>query len=141
MTGTAISNPNGAYGYTDLQTKLPSEQDEFSASAVIADRAVVALSSTGTVATALTNGVAATAFGIAVQPAAAAGEPIQVVTYGIAENVPCAGAVAHGDILKASATTAGRVSTTATPAAGEAIGFAIGASTANTVDVFVIKSL
>jgi len=92
------------------------------------------------IASAATNGTASLAVGVAIKDAAANGRA-KVVVYGIAENVPAAGAVAAGDILKRSATTAGYVSATASPAAGEAIGIAINASSSNAVDMWVCKAV
>lgn len=140
MSGSkTITNPNGAFGYTDLQTKLPSWPGEFSASAAITGPAVVAIGTDGTVATAATDGTAALTIGIAVE-SIASGDTGEVVCMGIAENVPAAGGVTAGALLKRSATTAGYVSATATPAVGEVIGVAINASASNTVDVWVIPA-
>jgi hypothetical protein len=140
MADKTITNPAGAFGYTDLQTALFSIEAPFLASTAVTAKSVVALGTAGAVSIAATDGVAALKIGIAAQ-AIAAGNTGGVIVFGIAEDVPIAGAVATGDLLKASATTAGRLSTTATPAAGEVIGVAISTGTANTtVDVWVIPS-
>lgn len=131
-----IKTAQGAYGYTDLRTQLWAQEAVFVATAAIVARNVVAIDTTGKVATAATNGTATLVVGVA-QDAATTNGDVSVVVYGIAENVSAAGAIAAGDIVKRSATTAGYVSATATPAAGEAIGVAINASTSNTVDVWV----
>jgi len=136
MADKMITNPNGTDGYTDLQTTLFSIAAPVLASAAVAAKRVVAFGTNGTVSTALTNGTASLNLGITVD-AIANGSTGDVVVLGIAEDVPCAGAVAAGDLLKASATTAGSVSATATPAAGEVIGVALAASASNTVDVWV----
>lgn len=139
MSGSkTVNNPLGAFGVTDLQSQLPSLEGEFKASAAVTAPKVVAIGTDGQIATAATNGTASLCVGVAIKDAAASGRA-KVVFYGIAENVPAAGAVAAGDILKRSATTAGYVSATASPAAGEAIGIAINASSSNTVDVWVCK--
>lgn len=141
MSGSkTVNNPLGAFGVTDLQSKLPSTEGEFKASAAITAPKVVAIGADGQVATAATDSTASLSVGVAIRDAAASGRA-KVVYYGIAENVPAAGAVAAGDVLKRSVTTAGYVSATANPAVGEAIGIAINASSSNTVDVWVCKAL
>lgn len=131
-----ITNPTGAFG----QTAQPGVAEfEFVASAAITGPVVVAINATAQVATAATNGTAALAFGIARRTIASAATG-PVVISGIVRSVPCAGAVAAGDVLKRSVTTAGYVSTTASPATGEALGFALAASSSNVVDVFVQKA-
>jgi hypothetical protein len=134
-----ITNPAGAFGQTDLESTLFSIGAPFKASAAIVGPACVAIGTDGQVATAATNGTAHLAIGIA-QRSIASGKAGNVVVLGICENVPAAGAVAAADLLKRSATTAGYVSATATPAAGEVIGIAINASASNTVDVWVCPS-
>jgi len=136
MADKTITNPNGAQGYTDLQTTLFSVCAPVLASAAVPAKRVVAFGTDGSVSTALTNGTASLNLGIVVN-AIASGSTGQAVVLGIAEDIPCAGAVAAGDLLKASATTAGYVSATATPAAGEVIGVALAASSSNTADVWV----
>ncbi len=141
MSGSKIiNNPLGAFGVTDLQNQLPSLEGEFKASAAITAPKVVAIGTDGQVATAATNGTASLQVGVAIKDAASGGRA-KVVYYGIAENVPAAGSVAAGDIVKRSGTTAGYVSATASPAAGEAIGIALNASSSNTVDIWVCKAV
>lgn len=140
MGTPTIVNPNGAFGYTDLQTGLGSLQLEFKANAAITAKRVVSITTAGKVAISATNGTASLTVGIARQ-AIASGDTGQVIVFGIAEDVPCDGAVAAGDRLKPSVTTSGSVQATATPAAGEVIGVAINASSSNQVDVWVCKSL
>lgn len=136
-----INNPVGAFGYTDLQTQLHSQEAEFQTAGAIAGAPqCVAINTTGKVIESATDSTASLTVGIAVRNAAS-GDIVGVVVQGIAENVPCDGAVAAGAILKRSVTTTGSVAATATPAAGEAIGFAINASSSNTVDVWVCKAL
>jgi hypothetical protein len=137
MPSKTITNPTGAFGYTDLTTQDYAETAAFLANSTITGPAVVSITTTGnSVATSATNGTASLAVGIAVQ-SITSGQVGLVVVQGMAENVPVNGAVAAGDLLKPSATTAGRVATTATPAAGEVIGVAINASSGGTVDVWV----
>ena len=141
MSGSkTVNNPLGAFGVTDLQNQLPSLEGEFKASAAITAPKVVAIGTDGQVATAATNGTASLCVGVAIKDATSGGRA-KVVYYGIAENVPAAGSVAAGDIVKRSGTTAGYVSATASPAAGEAIGIALNASSSNTVDIWVCKAV
>jgi hypothetical protein len=135
----SIKNVGGNFGQTDLQTSLPGVMGEFKSSAAITALSVVAIGTDGTVATIATDGTAALQVGVALK-AAASGRAVPVQLLGIAENVPCDGAVAAGGLLKRSVTTAGRVQATATPAVGEVIGVAINASASNTVDVWVCKA-
>ncbi len=136
MADKAITNPAGAFGYTDLKTKLWSLEAPFLASAAITAPAVVSIGTDGSVATTATDGAGALVVGIAVE-SIASGFTGGVVVHGIAENVTADGAITAGAILKRSATTAGAVAATATPAAGEAMGVAINASAGGTVDVWV----
>lgn len=139
MAEKQISNPAGALGYTDLRTKLWAIEAPFETSAAVTAARLVAVDTTGKVATAATDGTASLVLGFA-PDAIGSGKVGGVVVAGIAENVPCNGAVAAGDILKRSVTTAGYVAATATPAAGEVIGVAINASSSNTVDVWICKA-
>lgn len=134
-------NPAGAFGYTSLQTNLPSTVDPFKAAGVqAAGPAVVAINTVGAIATAATNGTASLVVGVAINGASInTSGSVLVVTRGCAKGVPCDGAVAAGDALKRSVTTAGSVATTATPGIGELLGYAINASASNTVDVWVTK--
>src|SRR6478735_9745441 len=106
MSGSKmINNPNGAFGYTDLQTKLWSIEAEFQTSAVIAGAPqCVSIGTTGTIAESATNGTASLVIGISKRNASASGKTVGVVVMGIAEDVPCDGAVAAGDLLKRSVT-------------------------------------
>lgn len=135
-----IVNNTQSYGYSDLQTTVWRNEVPFKTSAAVTGPAVVSIGTSGLVATAATDGTASLQIGIAVD-SIASGAVGGVVIEGIAENVPCDGAVAAGDRLKRSVTTAGRLAATATPAAGEVIAVAINASSSNTVDVWVCKSL
>lgn len=139
MAGKVVTNPAGAFGYTDLQTVLYSQTAPFQTSAAVTAKRVVAIGTAGTVAIAATNGTASLTVGVATD-AIASGNVGLVIIGGIAEDVPCDGTVAAGDLVKRSVTTAGSVATTATPAAGEVMGVAINASSSNTVDVWVIPS-
>lgn len=131
-----ITNPGGAFGYTDLETKNYSHAVPFRSSAAISAKRVVSVGTDGTVATTATDGTASLTVGIA-KSAIASGADGLVIIHGMAEDVPATGTVAAGDLLKRSATTAGSVSATATPAAGEVVGVAINASSSNVVDVWV----
>lgn len=139
MSSKQISNPSGAFGYTDLQTQLWSLPAPFKASAAISAKRVVALGTGGQVATATTNSLSSTNIGIS-QAAIASGQVGGIILFGIAEDVPAAGAISAGDVLRASGTTAGYVSATATPTVGQVIGVAINDSSSNTVDVWVLPA-
>lgn len=137
MPHATIVNPRGTYGDT---ASFPRNEESFQASAAIAAKAVVSIGTDGRVATAATDGTASLVVGVA-KDAAASGAQVQVVTNGYVAAVPVDGAVAAGGILKRSATTAGRLATTASPAAGEAIAVALAASASNVATVWVAKSL
>lgn len=140
MSGSkTVNNPNGAFGVTDLQSKLFSIEAEFKTSAAIAGAPqVVAIGTDGTVAEAATDSLGTLSIGVATRNAAS-GDTTGVVVLGIAENVPCDGAVTAGLLLVRSATTAGSVMASATPTIGQVLGFAINASSSNTVDMWVCK--
>ncbi|MCA9311409.1 MAG: DUF2190 family protein [Phycisphaerales bacterium] len=135
-----ITNPLGFGGYTDFQTLVGGFDLEFKAGAAIDAKQVVAIGTDGTISEAATDSTAALQVGISLD-SASTGDVIKVRVFGAVDNVPAAGAVTAGLVLKRSVTTTGSVSATATPVAGEAIGFAIAASASNLVDVFVCKSL
>jgi hypothetical protein len=134
---TSLSNPVGAHGYTDLQTRLWKEEALFETSAAVTARSVVAIGTDGRVATAATNGDATSVVGIARRGTTAAGKTTGVVVKGIAEDVLAQGAIAAGALVIRSATSAGHVASSATPAAGTAIGVAISAASGGTVDIWV----
>lgn len=136
MADKALTNPMGAFGYTDLTTTQWQLCSEHKASAAITGPAVVAIGTDGQIATAATDGTAGLAIGIAVK-SVASGSAGLVVVAGLAENVTAEGTIAAGAIVKRSATTAGAVAATATPGVGEALGVAINASAGGTVDVWV----
>lgn len=138
MANKQLINPMGAFGYTDLDQQLYQETGTFKASAAVTAKRVVAIGTDGRVAVAATNGTAALAIGVSNQTIAS-GASGNVVLGGIVTGVAAAGAIAAGDVVKRSATTAGFVSTTASPATGEAIGIAIAASASNTVSLFIIN--
>jgi hypothetical protein len=135
----SIKNVGNVFGQTDLQTGLPGFMGEFKTSAAVAAKAVVAIGTDGTVATIATDGAPALQLGVALK-AAASGKAVPVQLLGIAEDIPCDGAVTAGALLMRSGTTAGRVMATATPAVGQVIGVAINASASNVVDVWVCKA-
>lgn len=135
-----LNNPGGAFGVTDLQSTVWSQSVPFKASAAVTAKRVVTIGTDGQVVIAATDSTATLCVGVA-EAAIASGYIGNVIISGIAENVPCHGTVAAGDRLKRSATTAGSVIATTAPAAGEVIGVAIAASSSNTVDVWVCKSL
>lgn len=136
MADKALTNPMGAFGYTDLTTTSYQLEFQGKASAAITGPVCVSLGTTGEIATTATDGTAGLCIGIAVQ-SIASGSVGGVVILGLAENVTAEGTIAAGAIVKRSATTAGAVAATATPGVGEALGVAINASAGGTVDVWV----
>ncbi len=132
---SVITNSNGAFGYTDLKTKLWHNDTPMLASAAVTAGLVVALGTQGKVAVAATNGTASLVVGVCAG-GAASGTTALVTTHGYASGL-AEGTIAAGDILKRSATTTGAVAATATPAAGEAIGVAINASSGGRVDMWL----
>lgn len=137
----AIQNPLGAGGYTASKDLFPPHTENREVSAAVTALYVVAEGTNGKVAVAATNGTASLAFGVAMEAGSASGDTIRVATMGTVANVPAAGAIAAGDVVKRSATTAGYVSATATPGVGEALGYALAASASNVVTIRICKSL
>lgn len=132
-----VKNSNSAGGDTSLETKCFNLVAPFKTSAAVTAKRVVSIGTDGKVATSATDGTASLCIGISTGSNVASGDTARVVVAGLAENVPCSGTVARGDLLKRNTTTAGYVQATATPAAGEVIGVAINASASNVVDVWV----
>lgn len=135
MAGKQITNPLGAFGNA---ADVSSSVDEFKASTTVAAKAVVAIGTDYRVATAATNGTAALGIGVSLE-AGVAGNLIQVATNGLVKAVPVDGAVAAGDTLKRSVTTAGKLAATASPATGEKLAVALAASASNVVDIWIAK--
>jgi hypothetical protein len=69
--------------------------------------------------------------------ASAANTPIQVITTGYA-SVLAGGATTLGTPVIRSATTAGYVTSSATPVTGTVVGFALGASASGRSDIWVL---
>lgn len=135
MPSPVVGNPRGAFGDSTGKAR---DHFPFKATAAVASKAVVAVGTTGTtVATAATNGTASLARGVALD-AIASGDTGLVATRGVVTAVPVDGAVAAGDILKRSVTTAGRLAATATPAVGETFAVALAASASNTATIFIL---
>lgn len=137
MANQQIANPSGAFGYT---ADPGLSEREFKTSAAVVAKTVVSIGTTGLVATSATNGTAALCVGFAVS-AIASGSTGQIAVNGLITGVPCDGAIAAGDIVIRSGTTAGSVKVSASPAAGEALGTAIAASASNTCTVLIARSL
>lgn len=137
MSDRAINNPLGVAGLT---ADFPQSASPYGTSAAVTAKRVVSVGTNGLVAVAATNGTASLQIGIA-RDAIASGAAGLIVERGIVTGCGADGAIAAGDRLKRSATTAGFVAATATPAAGEVIAVAINASASNVVDVYVSKSL
>lgn len=136
MPAPLISNAMGAAGDSSYQHKIPQLSAGIKTSAAVSAKRVVSIGTTGLVATSATDGTPSLCVGVS-DRAAASGSVVNVVTCGPIDDVPCSGTVSAGDLLKRNTTTAGWVQATATPVAGEVIGFAINASASNVVDVWV----
>ncbi len=136
MSDRQINNPAGAFG---LAADFPQAGEPYQASAAVTAKRVVAIGTTGQVAVAATNGTAALCIGVS-RDAIASGNVGIIIERGIVTGVGADGAITAGLLLKRSATTAGFVAATATPAIGEVIGFAIAASASNVVDIYVSPS-
>lgn len=140
MATKQLTNPVGAYGYTALSDGQELTLEEYRTSTTVTTNStVVAIGTDGRVAIAATNGVAALTIGIAQETGSAANAVIEVAIHGVVKSVPCDGAVAAGDVLIRSGTTAGSVKASATPSTGESLGFAIAASASNVVDMYVCQ--
>ena len=101
MPGKQLTNPSGAFGYTDLQTQLPSVTDSFLTSAAVTASRMVAIGTDGKVAVAATDGTASLVVGFA--PAAiSSGYTGLVVTGGIG----CNGAYVNNGIITPTQLTA-----------------------------------
>lgn len=137
MAFRLIADPNGAADDGTFEQKLGNFSMPFLASAAVTAKRVVALATTGKVATAATDATASTCIGIAPKAAIAANDTIPVVLMGPVDNVSCHGTVNAGTLLKRSTSTAGWVEATAAPAEGEVVGFAITASASDVCDVWV----
>lgn len=129
-----IGNPQGAFGNTNIQTNNPPDVRVMKAGAAITFSSPVSVTSTGTVATTATDGVAIV--GVA-YTAAASGDNVQVITSGPA-LLSAGGATTLGTPVIRSATTAGYVTSSATPVTGTVVGFAMGASSSNQSWVWVL---
>lgn len=131
-----ITNPGGAFGYTDNDQKFADDAVPFIASGAVTAKTLVQINTDGTVTIAPTNGTASLCIGVA-RDAAATGSAVTVQRSGYVKGVTAQGAIAAGDVLKRSATTAGAVATTASPATGEAFAVAVAASSGGLVDIFI----
>ena len=130
-----IHDPNlaASEGY---EYRLGQQSKSVRASATFANKRVVAATTNG-VAQVATNSAPATVVGIAETEATSIGRTIRLAFHGAVDDVPAEGTIGAGAILKRSTTSAGHVTATTTPAAGEAIGFAITASASGVVPVYL----
>lgn len=133
---TIINNPQGAYGYDDLQTKGWYLPGGFRANGDIEPGQVVALNSDGTVSTAATNANPALCVGVALS-GARSGMTTSVALKGFVENVPATGSIAGGAFVGRSTATAGAVAAVADPGVGAALGVAIAAAADGKVNIWV----
>ena len=132
----SIGNPSGAFGVTDIAQKVTPQTMEFPASAAILAGAPVSISSTATVATTATDGVAI--IGVTLNAASAAGKTVSVVLKGVVDGVLAGGATTLGTPVIRSATTAGYITSSATPVTGTVVGFALGASSGGVSSIWVL---
>lgn len=134
MGSKQITNPQGAFGYTDLTATLYQEASEFKAGGTITANTPVSITSTGTVIATATDGVAV--IGVALE-SGVSGDTINVCLKGVVTNVSAGGATTNGTQVIRSATTAGYVTSSATPVVGTVVGMALGASASNKVTIWV----
>ncbi len=135
MTTSQLANPNGAFGYTGLQQKGDVNCVTVLAGGAIAAKAPVSITSTGTAIATATDGVAI--IGVALN-AIASGATGLVITCGVAQGVLAGGATTLGTPVIRSATTAGYITSSATPVTGTVVGFALGASASGLSDIWVL---
>lgn len=136
-----ISNPQGAFGTTDLTEKFQPLCWEHEATADIPARTVVTITTTGKVTKATTGAAAAgLTYGVTVD-AIKSGRVGRVAVLGIIDSVPADGAIAAGSPVIASTTTAGSVIAKAAPTTGEGLGYAIAAASGGTVSIFVNRCI
>lgn len=141
MNNGVISNPQGAFGTTDVVEKFQPIVMELVATADIAARTVVTLNSSGKITKATTGAAAAgTCVGVTVD-AVKSGRVGKVAVFGPIDNVPATGTITAGSPVIADTTTAGNVLAKATPAVGECIGWAFAAASGGLVSIFVTKGI
>lgn len=137
MNTGAISNPQGAFGTTDLVEKFQPMTMELVATADIAARTVVTINTSLKVTTATTGAaIAGTTIGVTID-AIKSGRVGKVAVFGVVDNVPAQGAITAGSPVIASTSTAGAVAAKATPVANECLGWAITAAASSLVTIFV----
>ena len=138
MGSKTIANPTGAYGYATLDQQGWSETAPFVVStAAVTAKQLVQIDPAGNTCRVATTTPNPLQVGIT-QNGAAVGQTVNVIVQGTASAVPYTGtAPAAGDVLIASATTAGRLAVNNTPGIGQSVGFAIGAGSGGVVDVWV----
>lgn len=129
-----VNNPQGAFGYTNIQSNNPPVTRAMKAGAAIAANVPVSVTSTGTVISTATDGVAI--IGVSYN-AAASGDNVLVITTGPA-LVLAGGATTLGTPVIRSATTAGYITSSAAPVNGTSVGFALGASASGSSWVWVL---
>lgn len=135
MSGSkTITNPNGAFGYTDIGDKGPQYASDMLCGGTITAKTPVSITSTGTVIATATDGVAV--IGVALD-SGVSGDTIRVCHLGVVNSVSAGGATTLGTQVIRSATTAGYVTSSATPVVGTVVGFALGASASNKVAIWV----
>lgn len=147
MSGIKVINPaGGAFAdsfqhYTDRMSRI---QSSLVCTNALTGNQVVSLNvdSTGKVTKATTSVVAHRCIGIADNGGgnSAAGDVVQVVTFGPVKNVAAQGAITAGDQVGRSDTTAGSVAAVTSDASlivGAVLGVALTTAASSLVDVFV----
>lgn len=136
MATQQISNPQGFGGVTDLQAKGTAVgQADMRAEGTIVAKTPVSITSTGGVIATATDGVAI--IGVALE-AGVSGDNISVLCLGGPVSMSAGGATTLGTPVIRSATTAGWVTSSATPVTGTVVGFALGASSSNRSTIWVM---
>lgn len=144
MPGAQLINPNGAYGGVQNDPNngelLCAPMQSAETVTTISAGQVVSVTTAGKILQATTAVEPRLTIGIAVN-AIAPGASGLVAMHGPMLNVPAQGAIAAGDLVSRSGTTAGSVAslTSAAGTTGQAIGIAINAASGNLVNVFVVK--
>ncbi len=136
MATQQISNPQGFGGVTDLQAKgtIVGAAD-MRAEGTIAAKVPVSITSTGGIIATATDGVAI--IGVSLE-AGVSGDNTAVVCLGGPVSVLAGGATTLGTPVIRSATTAGYVTSSATPVTGTVVGFALGASSSGRSWIWVL---
>jgi len=138
MGSKTITNPTGAFGYSTLDQQGWNESAPFVVStAAVGAKQLVQIDPAGNTVRVATTTPNQLQVGITQQPGNV-GQTVNVIVQGTAAGVAYTGtAPIAGDVLIASATTAGRLAVNNTPGIGQSVGMAINAGAGGVVDVWV----